>query len=423
MAKVELTAGRIAALRCPPDKHQVFLWDDSAPGLGVRITPRGKAAYVFQGRYAGKTLRLVIGGIDAWTIKLARAKAKEYQRDIDQNLNPIDRLKPAKPHITRARDLLTLGELWAIYLDERKPHWRPATLTQHEAAAQSAEMMNKRGTQPLKAGVLADLMPMLVKDLSADVVEAIAAREAATRASRVRLALGLLHGCLAWAASHPTYKGIVDPETIISRRARETAGHATARSDCLQREQLRPWFAAVRRLPNLAISSYLQILLLLGCRREELAALKWSDVDFQWRTIKLADKVESFRMVPLTPYVESLLNSLPRRGTRVFHSDSAAAGYITSPDDGHNTACTAIGIKLTLHGLRRSFATLAEWTDVPLGVTTQIQGHAASATVEKHYKKRPIDMLRVSHEKIEAWILEEAGVEFDRDATRRPVSA
>ena len=423
MAKVELTAGRIAALRCPPDKHQAFLWDALAQGLGVRITPRGKPAYVFQGRYAGKTLRLVIGGIDAWTIKLARLKAKEYQRDIDQNLNPIDRLKPAKPHITRARDLLTVGELWKIYLADRNSHWRPATLAQHEAAGQSGETLNKRGTQLLKAGVLAPLMPMLVKDLSADVIEALAARESATRASRVRVALTLFHAFLAWAATHPTYKGIVDPEAIITRRARETAGHATARSDCLQREQLRPWFAAVRRLPNLAISSYLQILLLLGARREELAALKWSDVDFQWRTIKLADKVQSFRTVPLTPYIEYLLNSLPRRGTFVFHSDSAAAGYISAPDESHAVACQAAGITLTLHGLRRSFATLAEWTDAPLGATAQIQGHAASAIVEKHYKKRPIDMLRQSHEKIETWILEEAGVEFDRDATRRPVAA
>uniref|UniRef100_UPI00211B9480 hypothetical protein n=1 Tax=Klebsiella pneumoniae TaxID=573 RepID=UPI00211B9480 len=39
-------------------------------------------------------------------------------------------------------------------------------------------------------------------------------------------------------------------------------------------------------------------------------------------------------------------------------------------------------------------------------------GHKPSATAEKHYKRRPLDLLRVHHERIEAWVLEQAGVEF-----------
>jgi hypothetical protein len=39
------------------------------------------------------------------------------------------------------------------------------------------------------------------------------------------------------------------------------------------------------------------------------------------------------------------------------------------------------------------------------------QGHKPSATAEKHYKRRPLDLLRLHHERIEAWILEQAGLE------------
>ena len=39
-------------------------------------------------------------------------------------------------------------------------------------------------------------------------------------------------------------------------------------------------------------------------------------------------------------------------------------------------------------------------------------GHKPSATAEKHYTVRPLDLLRLHHEKIEAWILEQAGVPF-----------
>ena len=61
--------------------------------------------------------------------------------------------------------------------------------------------------------------------------------------------------------------------------------------------------------------------------------------------------------------------------------------------------------------LRRSFDTLTEWIECPAGVVAQIMGHKPSATAEKHYEVRPLDLLRMWHTKIEAWILEQAGIE------------
>lgn len=82
----------------------------------------------------------------------------------------------------------------------------------------------------------------------------------------------------------------------------------------------------------------------------------------------------------------------------------------------HDKACTVAGIEgLTLHGLRRSFGTLTEWLETPAGIVAQIQGHKPSATAEKHYRVRPLDLLRLHHERIEAWILEQAGVQFDAE--------
>jgi hypothetical protein len=38
-------------------------------------------------------------------------------------------------------------------------------------------------------------------------------------------------------------------------------------------------------------------------------------------------------------------------------------------------------------------------------------GPQAKATAEKHYRVRPLDLLRKWHTKIEGWILNEAGIE------------
>jgi integrase len=60
---------------------------------------------------------------------------------------------------------------------------------------------------------------------------------------------------------------------------------------------------------------------------------------------------------------------------------------------------------MTLHGLRRSFATLCEWTETPAGIAAQIQGHKPQGVREQNYIRRPLDLLRMWHVKIEAWIL------------------
>ena len=76
MAKVTFTAARVNGFRCPADKKQAFMWDATAPGLGLRATPAGRPAYVFQGVYQGKDVRVTIGGTDAWTVSDAQAKAR-----------------------------------------------------------------------------------------------------------------------------------------------------------------------------------------------------------------------------------------------------------------------------------------------------------------------------------------------------------
>lgn len=49
---------------------------------------------------------------------------------------------------------------------------------------------------------------------------------------------------------------------------------------------------------------------------------------------------------------------------------------------------------------------------MPTGIVAQIMGHKPSALAEKHYRRRPLDLLRMWHVKIEAWILEQAGIEL-----------
>ena len=85
---------------------------------------------------------------------------------------------------------------------------------------------------------------------------------------------------------------------------------------------------------------------------------------------------------------------------------------MTEPSIAHRKALAVVGLPpISLHGLRRSFGSLSEWVEVPVGIIAQIQGHKPSATAEKHYRVRPLDLLRMWHTRIEGWILEQAGIE------------
>ena len=422
MAKISFTAGRVAGFKCPAGKAQAFLWDVTAPGLGVRATPSGKPAYVFQGEFQQKSIRITIGNPDAWSIPQAQEKARELQRQIDEGHDPRDLKRDvlaaaAEKKAVAAAHAVTVGEAWARYLEERRPFWGVLNYRDHVKMAQAGGVQRERlpGVKTVP-GPLAELLPLRLADLTAPVIEAWAAKEAKDRPARVRSALRLLKAFLRWAASEPDLKGKADPTAASAKKAREAAGKAKPKNDHIQREQLPTWFAHICQIPNPVISAYLQCLLLTGARREELAELKWEDVNFQWRGIELKDKIEGRRAVPLTPYVAHLLAALPRRNEWVFSSPASASGRLTEPSIAHRSACAAAGLELSLHGLRRSFASLCEWLDIPGGISAQIQGHAPQGVREQNYIRRPLDLLRVHHEKIEAWILKQAGVKFDAQA-------
>ena len=419
MAKIAFTAGRVSGFKCPPNKAQAFLWDATAPGLGLRATPAGKPAYVFQGVYQGATIRLTIGSPDAWSIPDAQAKARELQRLIDEGKDPRELKREAlaahaEKQAAAAANAVTVGEAWERYLEQRRPFWGERNYLDHVRMAQAGGEKRKRlpGVKTMP-GPLAELMPLRLVELTAPAIEAWAAKEVQDRPARVRLALRLLKTFMRWAATEPDLKGKADPTATSAKKVREVAGKAKPKNDYLQREQLPAWFAHVRQIQNPAIAAYLQCLLLTGARREELAELKWEDVNFQWRGMELKDKIKGRRAVPLTPFVAHLLATLPRRNEWVFSSPTSASGRLTEPSIAHRQACTAAGLELTLHGLRRSFASLCEWLDIPGGISAQIQGHAPQGVREQNYIRRPLDLLRVHHERIEAWILEQAGVQFD----------
>ena len=419
----DLTAGLIDRLACPAGKLQTFMRDAKAPGLRVRVTAAGAKSFVFEAKLNRQTIRRTIGDVRAWSIEAARNEANRLRVTLDGGTDPreIERQQRADKALkasAAAAHAVTVDEVWAVYLAERRPHWGALHYADHIRFTKAGGVPANRGTRGRGVTIAGPLYPLLalpLRDLDAPTIEAWAAHEAKTRASAARLAWRCLKVFLGWCSEQPAYAGLLPAKNPAkTTRSREALGKAGVKQDALMREQLPVWFEAVQRIGNPATAAYLQTLLLTGARPGEVLGLRWEDINTKWKGLTIRDKVEGERVIPLTPYVLHLLAALPRRNEFVF---SGAAGAMSKPHKPHSIACAVAGINgLTLHGLRRSFKSLTEWLEVPAGVVAQVMGHKPSATAEKHYTVRPLDLLRVHHEKIEAWILEQAGIAFDAKA-------
>ncbi len=422
--KISFTAPKIKALECEKGKSQTIYWDTKTPGLGVRITPTGNKAFIFQTWFNGTNLRTTIGDVDTWAIDKAQSEARRLKVLTDQGIDP--RIEKAKSHAKSKASRLkgTKGLIvWEEYIKARQHQWGDRHKADHldmvrKGGGKITRGLRKGQPKTKQKGILLDLLSLPINEITKEKILPWLKREVKARPARARLALSALRAFLTWAGDQNDYKALVD--TTACDRLTKELPPKQAKDDCLQKEQLKAWFVGVRKINNPVISAYLQVLLLTGARRNELATLQWADVDTQWHAARIRDKVEGNRTIPLTPYVELLINNLKRENKFVFSSLTAKSGRLTEPRKAHQVIIEGAGIpNLSIHGLRRSFGTLAEWVECPAGISAQIMGHKPSAIAEKHYRRRPIDLLRMWHTKIEKFILDEAGIPQPKEGAKR----
>lgn len=440
-----LTQGRVNSFVCPQGKQQDFLRDSEQRGLALRATKASKA-YVYEGKLSGKTIRVTLGDPVSMTLEQARREAAKVRLMVAEGRDPrvVKAERTAADMSQREKSVAHKQraiEIWALYQDSRsnagRRPWSKRTLLDHQRLVDPGGKAKTRGRKKGEGdttvpGELYGLLQLPLNKIDQYAVQDWLA-ENGHRETRARFAYDRLRAFLNWCARRPEYQDAVHLDACTDQDVKEAVPNVRVKKDSLERQHLKLWFEYVRKLSNPVQSAYLQTVLLTGARREEIAAVKWSDVDFTWRCIEIGDKVEESRVIPMPPYLASLLLNLKQLNEKppttqrlaalkkkgeewapspwVFSSPRAASGRIEEPRAAHNKVLAQAGLPhISIHGLRRSFGSLSEWFEIPAGVIPQIQGHKPNATAEKHYRVRPIDLLYKWHSEYERWLLEQAGI-------------
>lgn len=197
----ELSAGLIERLTCPPGTPKAFLRDKDVTGLRVRVTANGVKSFVYEAKLNGKAISRTLGGFPLMSIDDAKEdKARELAKTVKtdkQDPREIDRQQKEAAAIAKAEQdaataaavlaasvaALTVGEVWAAYIEERKPHWGDLHYRDHIDKAKAGGLPSGRrdgGKQLTRPGPLATLMPLALKDLDQATIEAWAANEGKT---------------------------------------------------------------------------------------------------------------------------------------------------------------------------------------------------------------------------------------------------
>lgn len=419
--KFKFTTAKVLKLEKPADgKNQIFYWDLDTPGLSVRVTQNENRSYIFQSRVSGTSLRMTIGDVSVWSLDDARKESRRLQQLCDQGIDPRrnraeeDQKNDEFSKATQ-NEKITFGRVFSEYVDSNKHLWSERHLKDHIELSHRGGEAKVRGKGLTIPGVMASILDIPLVAFTSDTLIDWQTKEAQTRPGRAALGFRITRSCINWCQEHDIYMNLIDSKVHQAKRVRRAVPVLKPVKNSVQRNQLKEWFLAVNDIQNIMHRTFLQISILCGPRSESMRSLTYSQLDFKWKTISIWDKVEQEdRIIPMTPYVEKLLQQLPKHPDSdfVFWSEQSKTRHITDIRKSYYTALEEKGLpKFTIHDLRRSFSNLAEWLEIPTGVVAQIMGHKPSATAEKHYKDRPVDLLRVHHTKIEEWILNEANIQ------------
>ena len=348
----------------------IFLWDDVQRGFGAKATPNGACSYVLQYRLGGRgtpTKRLSLGKHGKLTPQQARDIAKEKLGEIAKDIDVAQHRKERREKLAG----LTFAEGAEKFL---KVHAEPTRYWKEKRARLTSGDVKALHSKPLST---------ITRRHVADALDRAKARSEAA----ARLLFSDLRPLFKWAHE----RELVDANPMTGLRAPKPA---EARERTLEDDEIRAFWKAADEA-SWPFASIYKLLLLTGARREEVAGMKWSELDFDagvWMLPGARTKNSRDHRIPLARQAVAILDrpAIAAIKARLGYQDGDlvfSTTGTTSPS-GFSKAKSALDARMQeilgpkfkpwrVHDLRRTCATGMEHFGVDLRVIEAALNHVS----------------------------------------------
>ena len=328
--------------------NQTFYRDSDLVGFGLRVASGGTKSWILERRIRGKVKRITLGRCDEISLEKAKAKATKLIKEIERENAPrIINPKHVKADIT----------LEQAFYDYMRTHQELSQLTVDDY-------------QRSMHGPLKDWQSLAVREISEKIVLDKHRAFAENNKARCNNAMRLLRAILNHVRLHLTdeqHKPIIvtNPVDVLSQ---QDLWHTLKRKNSqniIKQEQLEKWWQATQQLRTQTTRDYLCFLLLSGLSHGMAARLRYEDIDYGHKRVRLTALPGNTSTVyfPLNDYLMKVITESAHYcmdKTGFLFPGLNKETYITDPRSAIKHIQSLSGIKFSLTDLHRSFVYLAE---------------------------------------------------------------
>ena len=343
------------------EKDTVF-WDRELSGFGVRVYPSGSKVYIVQSRGPDGPKRVTVGRHGVVSTDEARRRAALIIARIRAGDDGPEMLTPAGP---------TVAALATRYLREHVAvRCKPATAAQYRLAI-DRYILPTLGALPVSSierAHVADLHHGLCdRPAMANMVVATLSR--------------MIDQAMAWGTVPEASNPCRFTKMYRARRRERFLTDAEFRRlgrtlDALEAEGCISEHAAAA----------IRLLILTGCRRNEILTLRWEDVHLEANEFRLRDSKTGPRTVSLSPVAVTVLAALSRlEGSPWVIPGGRPGARLSSIFEPWCRVRTRAGLDdVRIHDLRHSFASRALALGESLPVIAKLLGHSQIQTTARY---------------------------------------
>lgn len=311
---------RLLRALAAPSPAPLEIWDTNLPGFGIRVSQLGKVTFFVMRRQRGagrsQAIRISIGPYPLLPLAEARQRARDLLRDLHNGIDPRER----EAERLRAEAATAANTFGAVAEDFIKRHVAKLRTGRDIELRVRREMVSRWGDRPI------------TEITRRDVIQAIEEIVDSGRPEAARATLKYAKRLFGWAISRDIYGLEHAPTDRV--KALDLIGAMRPRQRVLNDSELRLiWQAAAgEAYPS---GPYVQLLLMLGQRRNELAHATWDELDLDAALLTISGarmKAGEPHSTPLPKSAVDIFRALPRFPGNIVFSISAGARPINDPD-------------------------------------------------------------------------------------------